>query len=563
MSNRDSGILEPLDVQNILRRSESTAARPSPVEHISSPTSPAHSASSSRPQSSHGNTGSASAVTAEANAAPARTNRFSVSFPIVPSNSTSPVRRAKSPVRETPSVVPESLALLTGPSDGNFLTAIAAQERCVLELKEEVAKAEAELDKLKKQWAQHEATKKRNDAKSVTKLQPLQTFSPTTEAEDDSDGSNAWMQQEMERRKALLNSNKASNRTVFSGSRHTRTLSLLSPTDRDTGAGAPTPRQPPRPTRKDSLPRSAQRAPDPGKLQRKSAQISRAATLPDLTVDGGETLSAESAAYETGAERDVLLLETGKKVATGLRDGLWTFLEDLRQVTVGEEATRIEPPPRRRSSAQNLRPAVKLQRSKTSLSQASRGSSSTNKTSMDAKRRSPTRPKTNKTTTTTSVVSAPLSTDPSFFAEFSSPVTHRATPVKKPGSTSTYREKPANAGSPRPSTDNDGWDTWDETSPHGSRASSAVSDSTTHPSTVSNASPRRSTEVKKASVASSQSVQPDTEPKKRDSIPWPALSDLGPNTFRQTARHLFTELDKSITPSPTKEYEDRDDYLGS
>lgn len=557
MSNRNSGIVEPLDVQNILRQS---GYKPSPVEHISSPKSPSLSAASSRPQSSHGRDIGASAVAVEASTAPPRTNRFSVSFPIVPSNSTSPVRRAKSPVREAPAVVPESLALLTGPSDGNFLTAIAAQERRVLELKEEVVKAEAELDKLKTQWAQHEALKKRNDAKSVTKLQPLQTFSPTTEGEDDTDGSNAWMQQEMERRKTLLNSNKSSNRTVFSGSRHTRTLSLLSPTDRDPGAASMLQRQSMRPRRKESLTQSAQRTQDKDKLQRKLDQLPRAVTSPDLTVDGAETLPVSEDA-EGGAERDIIL-ETGKKVATGLRDGLWTFLEDLRQVTVGEEATRIEPPPRKKSSAQNLRPVMK-QRSKTSLSQSSRGSSSTSKTSTDTKRRSPTRPKFNKASTATSAVAASLSADPSFLAESSSPVTQRATPVKKPGTAGIRSDKGITTVSPRVSSDNEGWDTWDEISPHGSRASSAVSDSTTHPSTASNASPRTSTDVQKTAESSLSLEAQAMEARRQDPIPWPALSNLGPNALRQTARHLFAELDKTVASSPTKEQKDQNDYVGS
>ena len=74
----------------------------------------------------------------------------------------SPVRATQSPVRESFPTVPESVP--SGQTDTNFLTAIAAQERRVLELKEDLVRAEADLRKLKVQWAQHEAQKKRNDA---------------------------------------------------------------------------------------------------------------------------------------------------------------------------------------------------------------------------------------------------------------------------------------------------------------------------------------------------------------------------------------------------------------
>lgn len=551
-------------MQNILRSSMSIAAKPSPVEHIASPSSPASSASSSRRQSFRGHDRAMSGITAETKTGPPRSNRFSVSFPVTPSNSTSPVRKAQSPVREAPSVVPESLALLTGPSDGNFLTAIATQERRVLELKEELAKAEADLHKLKKQWAQYEAQKKRDDAKSVTKLQPLQTFLPATEAEEDSDGSNAWMQQEMEKRKALLNSNKSSNRTVFSGSRHTKTLSLLSPVNRTpapTAVPTASTQQPPmRPPRKESLSETAQRSRDTDKPPRKPAQMGRATTLPDLAVNGAETLIPERNMEENGVGKD-MLVETGKKVATGLRDGLWTFLEDLRQVTVGEEATRIEPPPRRQSSTQSLRSATK-QRSKTSLLPSSRGSSTNSKTSTDTKRRSPTRPNHNKAATMC-LISAPTLADPSFWTEFSPPVAQRETPakVKKATSPAARHDKSASTVSPRASSDNETWETWDESSPQGSRASSAVSESTTHPSTVSNAaSPRTSTEVPKK--AGSNLNPSNKTPESSSKIPWPTLSNLGPKALRRTASHLIAELDKTITPSPTREGNEQDDYLG-
>jgi septal ring factor EnvC (AmiA/AmiB activator) len=62
------------------------------------------------------------------------------------------------------------------PNDSNgFLVALAGQERRVLELKEELQKAEDELKRLKKQWAHHEAHKKKAEIRHVEQLQPLQT----------------------------------------------------------------------------------------------------------------------------------------------------------------------------------------------------------------------------------------------------------------------------------------------------------------------------------------------------------------------------------------------------
>lgn len=49
---------------------------------------------------------------------------------------------------------------------------------------------------------------------------------------------------------------------------------------------------------------------------------------------------------------------------------------------------------------------------------------------------------------------------------------------------------------------------------------------------------------------------------KKDPIPWPALSKLGPATLRRTASHLMSEWEKSLTPPPGQEYMGQEDYLG-
>lgn len=560
MSSRSSKV-EPLEVQEILQPATQISAKPSPVEHVATPSSPAPSVESMERRSfqSHGRT--MSVMTDSTTASAARSNRFSMSFPVQPSGSMSPARTSHSPVREPPSVVPDSLAALTGPTDTNFLTAIAAQERRVLELKEELSRAEADLDKLKRQWTQHEAQKKKSEARSVTKLQPLQTSLSPTEGEEDSDGSNAWMQREMERRKALLSGNKSSSRTVFSGSRHTRTLSLLSPANRAPQTRSSIEWPSGRPPRKESLSEAARQSQESEPVQPKPKSIIRAAATPDLTVDGTRNVDPLSDLVEVG-------VDTGKKVATGLRDGLWTFWEDLRQAAVGDETGTV-PPPRRQSSTQTLRSAKK-QSSRTSLRPSSRGSS-TSKASTETKKPSPARKGHTKSATLSLGSSTPALADPSFWTEHGIPLHNNAqAPVKK--SFSSPRNAKTGSGAASDTTD-DAWDNWDEPSPQGSRSSSAASESTTLPSTVSGAtSPRMSTEVNSDLLNKDLPPTPGTAKKdkkpnrdssnKKDPIPWPALSNLGPKALRRTASHLMSEWERSLTPSPSKEHKGQSDYLG-
>jgi len=474
-------------------------------------------------------------------------------------------------VRDAPSSEPESLALLTGPSDGNFLTAIAAQERRVLELKEDLTKAEAGLEKLKLQWAQHEAHKKKNDAKSVTKLQPLQTSIPATPAEEDGDGSNAWMQQEMERRKALLGSNKPTSRTVFSGSKHTRTLSLLSPVNRTPATSALQQTRILHPPRKQSLSEIVEPASPPVRAHRQSMAfpVKPAAPTVEPVKDevGGLSSKGDVSAYDP--ENDLLLLETGKKVATNLRDGLWTFWEDLKQVTVGEEATKIEPPARRQSSYQSIRDASR-QRNKNSPTQPLKRMTPVKVS--PSKRTSPTRPRFSQAMTDTNVPASKESTvTPSAIAElsmstdFTPPSKQRTTPLKldkQSGSWASLMLDANRKASPSTFSDKDGWDTWSEASPEASRASSAISDAATLPSMTSSVTtPRTSAEMPKSPEADAILTQSPSKNHRHDPLPWPALSNLGPQSLRRTATRLMAEWD-SLEPGKPAEHQGLDDYMG-
>jgi hypothetical protein len=240
-----------------------------------------------------------------------KTKRISITLPIQPiSSSGSPLFSPVLPYTPLAASIPVPPSPAE-PTDSTFLTALAAHERRVLELREELVKAEHELRRLKHTWAAHEAHKKRqHDPRKLHKLQSIQASPDATDLESGA----ASRQLDMERRRALLTCNKTSSRTVFSGSRHARTLSLLSP---------------------DMLqqhPRHHQH-PDSDQAMSRPPHPPRVHTDSDLTTEVARTADD---AIELGIPREVLL-KAGKQMASDFRDGLWTFIEDLRQATVGDE----------------------------------------------------------------------------------------------------------------------------------------------------------------------------------------------------------------------------------
>lgn len=189
-----------------------------------------------------------------------------------------------------------------------------------MESKEEVQKAEAELGRLKKQWAVHEATKKKNELRHLEQLQPF-SASQTGAASPDEDSGR--LNKELDRRKMVSSNAKTSQRTVFSGSRHTRTLSLLSPKE----TKAP----------HSSLSGNA--------ASNRRLETVKDAPEPPAIHELGTSTDGASASNEIHKDlpKD-LILETGKQLVGDFRQGLWTFFEDLRQVTVGDEAASTPDP---------------------------------------------------------------------------------------------------------------------------------------------------------------------------------------------------------------------------
>ena len=154
--------------------------------------------------------------------------------------------------------------------------------------------------------------------------------------------------------------------------------------------------------------------------------------------------------------------------------------------------------------------------------------------------------------------------NPSFFSIDPTESTGVTTPAKStvkksPSTRGGHGKTPSKAASI--SSNDAPWDTWDD-NPSGSPkastrsdSSGASSDATTLPPTVSG-SPRPSVDSNK-----------DLGKKDKDQapIPWPALSKFGPATLRRTASHLMNEWEKSLTPSPGKEFVGQGqggDYLG-
>jgi len=469
-----------------------------------------------------------------------RPNRFSMQFPIQPATrEQSPHRPTSSPTKDSTHTIPDAS---NGPSDTNFLTAIAAQERRVLELKEDLQRAETELKKLKKSWANHEVYKKKNDVRMLAKLEPVTTAPAMLSNQDVDDGANAWLQQEMERRKALLSGTRTSSRTVFSGSRHARTLSLLSPT-RTADPTTPIVQHPPR---QDSLPTGAKGSTESERpaLQQSESSLSGVSSTPDMTSEVAKLTDIEIDLTQANVDREVLIKQ-GKKMASDFKDGLWTFFEDLRAATVGDEATQVMPPAvRRKISTQTLKSNYRDSSRASRASTASKGSTDT--------RRPPPRSPVSRVNSPAQVTEEPplIDTAGTLWTEAGLPIPEATpAPIKK---SSKHSKTPSMA--PSIASSMDAWDTWDDNSPKDSRSSSSATSESVTQVSMSTASPRHFAGIQRNDSQQRIEDEEGAEGKEKEPIPWPALSNLKPTSLRRTASHLMSEWEKSMTPEPGQEF---------
>ena len=305
---RRGSSIDHASVESILMPGATSPPTAPPSPHIGTSPNTVYAAMSATPQP-------ASKHSRASSYTPHRPNRLSLSFPVSTTANGTELTKPTPTSSNAPSFpVPPADAVPTpSPNDPTgFLVALAGQERKVLELKEELQKAEAELTKLKKQWAVHEAYKKTGEIRHLEQLQPLQGVAANAGSSGDESSSSLRQSIELDRRKALLSNVKTPReprRKVITGG-HTRALSLLSP-DRSNYTHSFSPVQ------------------ESGE----SNGIPRSTTMPD-TSQGISKVSSYRArhSYQGGVTHNA------KQIAEDVKAGLWTFLEDLRQATVGDEA---------------------------------------------------------------------------------------------------------------------------------------------------------------------------------------------------------------------------------
>jgi hypothetical protein len=261
-----------------------------------------------------------------------QTKRLTSSFPVLPPPTqvhgdhpisfspkhSSPAESARS----SPRLAPQP----TSPTDpNNFLTTLAAQERRVLELREELQKAESDLAGLKRQWAIFEANRKKSGIRHAEQLQPL---SSAHLAKTDLGGDIPMPMNASTFEKLAAKPARKPQQRVFSGSRHTRTLSLLTPALADRNEVS-----------SESFGNGVSAAAPDSENENNNPTLSRSSTMPssEAGVGFGKTYKNLANRRSMPPPSADALVKTGKQMASDLRDGLWTFFEDIRQATVGEE----------------------------------------------------------------------------------------------------------------------------------------------------------------------------------------------------------------------------------
>ncbi|KAI9853349.1 MAG: hypothetical protein M1824_001320 [Vezdaea acicularis] len=454
-----------------------------------------------------------------------RGERLSLSFPVqlpgtpqlngghTPSSvaSTTPATPAvKSPFEEvqTPSKDPT-----------RFLVALAAQERKVLELKEELQQAEGDLAKLKRQWALHEAHKKRNEVRHVEQLQPLRSNANGGASSSEEGSLPSRQSREESCRKPLGNGNRNSHRTVMSGQRHTRTLSLLDPS---------------RAGQRQTFPQSSNLiSPSP---QVKEQGISKVQTPPSISsiVPANVTDAAGKTRNSMSGPQKDALLRTGRKMAEDFKDGLWTFLDDLRQATVGEEG--VNATATRTGSDLTTPRGARKQGSKHSLRSNGRNSPSAQSPGRSGKSSGPKDAK-------PLDISTLIDVGGTFWKDHS--VEDNTPTYPPPNSAVAKKSKPHIPQDIEQAEEDEAWDSWGTpntrtASPRWS-SSTYVSEGNASPTTSHGSPPVGSSVPKSKLHMANGSISG-----KRDEVSWPKLSKLSTGSFKRTASTLMSEWEKSL-----------------
>ncbi|KAJ5466611.1 hypothetical protein N7539_009567 [Penicillium diatomitis] len=542
-----------------------------------------------------------SSLPSRAHAAARHTKRLTLNFPINIPLEQSPIAAPDSAVASPGSMTPLTQAFTRPPQpphptgtpmpfdvedDGyDFLRAIASQERKVLELREELHRAEEDLSALKKQWAQSEKTKKQTQV--TLHAEPLLPFrsseagvseTPAVHRRDQSLSSVASssvsqgrVSRELDRRSSIRatppqggTTISANGRRVFRGS-HARTLSLLSPVTANSPAGF------------------GAQATEGERIGR----TPRSATLPSVErgnvshignpMDDGqvpEHVMTQWRKTMPPPSREALV-RTGKQMASDLREGLWTFFEDIRQATVGEEGINATESRTMSTSSGSLAPdgarkrnSLAQSRSRERLSASGVASRSSSSSSQRGKGTAAEKASGKDTK------SADIST--SFWHEFGVDL-----PVQTPARPSAHRSPSSSNTQPNESdiaalssrdknqakepihhsrnpaeTDDDGvdnWDMWDTPLPASkARHTPSSSRSTLESSKIDQSPSTRDSSPRTSASFSEWSHTVDApDPGVTEGIPWPTISKLAPSKLQRTASNLMAEWERSLSPSPS------------
>ena len=219
-------------------------------------------------------------------------------------------------------------------------------------------KADVELSALKKQWAIYEANKKREEVRQVRRMAVPLDEVPSPDSKDRRD-----LEEERKRRRALVEMNnnitghiqgdsaipgRRGSKRVFEG-KHTRALSLLSPPSSKPAAGR---------SLDELLGSDENREADDWASDQNpgTPSLSRMPTLDGLVSPEHLQLGFGKTYKTVASNRRSLppgtadmFMKQSRQVVDGVREGLWTFFEDIRQATVGDEAVNGPPPQQRHS----------------------------------------------------------------------------------------------------------------------------------------------------------------------------------------------------------------------
>ncbi|KAI5924370.1 hypothetical protein F4810DRAFT_140183 [Camillea tinctor] len=417
------------------------------------------------------------------------TNRLSLTLPIAPPTA---VSSRPTPTTSVPPT-PIDTSALNSPVDPNdFIIAIAAQERRVLELREELGRAEKELKNLQKQYTLSKQYRKRPSNRNT---EPARGVAPLVDLHDENEDITAARRStELERRKAVLLAQSQAaprdhKRTVIRGG-HTRTLSLLSPTRSSCDIS---------PREDQDLLGSpdlyAKRTPNPAMLNKRATW----APLPTSQPNGM------------------------KQIANDFKQGLWTFVEDLRQATVGDEAI----------SGTTHRTSEMVSR--------------LNKMDGDDTIRA--------SSTTRARIPFPCEPDLTADSQIQSPSGSFTDRVQHRRSTSRTEPKARKHYSWTPLTfdsfDDDDWSSWDSPT---AKSSSRWSGSTMNGEYVVPAIPEKidendATLRRKRSRDELGSPSPPTS-SKLEELPQAILNRLSPTNIKNTTSNFIKEWEKSLSPPP-------------